>query len=159
MFCIIFFKTIPNILLLLFLSPEFNKICLNEERNCIAETNILNKSFKVSFNIYVWWYIYILKQYKTFWRIHCICQLYSLVLQVKIKESQSIVFTKWCRDIFGYFVWSGLVFFFFFLWPGIFLTISMIYLRELYKEMIVLILQVHHQMVVIRIKLRFLKQS
>ena len=59
MFCIIFFKTIPNILLLLFLSPEFNKICLNEERNCIAETNILNKSFEVSFNIYVWWYIYI----------------------------------------------------------------------------------------------------
>lgn len=154
MFCIIFFKTIPNILLLLFLSPEFNKICLNEERNCIAETNILNKSFEVSFNIYVWWYIYILKQYNTFWRIHCICQLYSLVLQVKIKESQSIVFTKWCRDIFGYFVLSC-----FFLWQGIFLTISMIYLRELYKEMIVLILQVHHQMVVIRIKLRFLKQS
>lgn len=59
MFCIIFFKTIPNILLLLFLSPEFNKICLNEERNCIAETNILNKFFEVSFNIYVWWYIYI----------------------------------------------------------------------------------------------------
>lgn len=152
MFCIIFFKTIPNILLLLFLSPEFNKICLNEERNCIAETNILNKFFEVSFNIYVWWYIYILKQYKTFWRIHCICQLYSLVLQVKIKESQSIVFTKWCRDIFGYFVLSC-----FFLWQGIFLTISMIYLRELYKEMIVLILQVHHQMVVIRIKLRFPK--
>lgn len=155
MFCIIFFKTIPNILLLLFLSPEFNKICLNEERNCIAETNILNKSFEVSFNIYVWWYIYILKQYKTFWRIHCIFQLYSLVLQVKIKESQSIVFTKWCRDIFGYFVWSCFCFF----WQGIFLTISMIYLRELYKEMIVFILQVHHQMVVIRIKLRFLKQS
>lgn len=111
MFCIIFFKTIPNILLLLFLSPEFNKICLNEERNCIAETNILNKSFEVSFNIYVWWYIYILKQYNTFWRIHCICQLYSLVLQVKIKESQSIVFTKWCRDIFGYFVLSCFFFY------------------------------------------------
>lgn len=155
MFCIISFKTIPNILLLLFLSPEFNKICLNEERNCIAETNILNKSFEVSFNIYVWWYIYI------YWNntkrfegsivyasyTHWYCKLKSRNRNPLCSQNDVGIYSA---------TLSCLVFF---LWQGIFLTISMIYLRELYKEMIVLILQVHHQMVVIRIKLRFLKQS